>query len=68
MKGIKIEMPFLSQGNQHNEVDIISEKFRYSEVFNLVGIQVENEENKEEALKLCKQISKLVKELHELTK
>ena len=65
-KSINVNMPFVNFNSKSNEVDIISDKILYSEIFNLKGIQVDDESIKEDALKLCKEISEKVKRLHKL--
>ena len=65
-KEIKVTMPFININPNHTEVEIIGENINYSELSTLSGIQVNNESIKDEALRLCKEISKNVKLLNTL--
>ena len=66
MKGIKVTMPFINNNPKDTEVEIISENIMYSEIEDLSGIQVSDESIKDEALTLCKEISKNIKLLNTL--
>lgn len=66
-KGIKITMPFRHLGSNNTEVQIESENIIYSEVCNGYGLQVNDETKRIKIETLCFEISKKVKELHQLT-
>ena len=65
-KEIKVTMPFINNNPKDTEVEIISENIMYSEIEDLSGIQVSDESIKDEALTLCKEISKNIKLLNTL--
>lgn len=66
MKGIEITMPFEHLQGKHNEVEIKGENFIYSEIKDFYGIQVNFPEKEHEFKMLCVEISKKIKQLHEL--
>ena len=68
MTGIEVSMPFICINENHTDVIIESQNLSYGEIENIGGIQLNDESKREEAIKLCRKISTLVKELHNLTK
>jgi len=67
-QGIKITMPFYGK-NESNEVQIESSEIIYSEINSCgYGLQLNNEDNREEVKTLCFEISDKIKELDKLLK